>query len=162
MRIFSFLLVFVCWTSFASAAQNCYDRYGQERDRNGLNFVSSLSQENFAKELLFQENEGTLSALIFSDGVNNDRVQKTFELLLAANYQEADLSQINPERLTSTYSFAKKLVFPMSPAHQQGESYLLFFENNCHVIFRWAPAVISERNINLKTFISKVRAFSGS
>lgn len=157
--IISALLMLLC-SSVSVAAERCFDAYAAEQDRTGLAYQSIIRQDNISRELRFQADRALLSVLVFNENILVDEVFKHFDLLLKAKYEAADLAQVNPERLVESFNFAQKLVFPSSPKAGRYETYLLFSEGDCHLIFRQESWSKSEMKFELEKLISSARLFS--
>ena len=146
--------------STAYSSERCFDEYAAEQDRSGLIYQSVNRQDNIARELTFQAGRGLLSVLVFHQKISNEEVLKNFDLLLKAKYEESELAQVNPKRLAESFNFAQKLVFPSSSKSGRYESYLLFSEGGCHLIFRQESWSKSEIKFELDKLITAARLFS--
>ena len=160
MRIIISALWLLLCSSAPVAAEKCFDAYAAEQDRNGLSYQSIIRQGNIARELTFQSDRGLLSVLVFHQKISNEEVLKNFDLLLKAKYEESELAQVNPKRLAESFNFAQKLVFPSSLKSGRHESYLLFLEGGCHLIFRQESWSKSEIKFELDKLITAARLFS--
>ena len=160
MRIVISALWLLLCSSASVAAEKCFDAYAAEQDRNGLSYQSIIRQGNIARELTFQSDRGLLSVLVFNQKISNEEVLKNFDLLLKAKYEESELAQVNPKRLAESFNFAQKLVFPSSSNSARYESYLLFSEGGCHLIFRQESWSKSEIKFELDKLITAARLFS--
>ena len=147
-------------SSVSFAAERCFNEYAAEKDRSGLIYQSVNRQGNIARELTFQADRGLLSVLVFHQKISNEEVLKNFDLLLKAKYEESELAQVNPKRLAESFNFAQKLVFPSSSKSGRYESYLLFSEGGCHLIFRQESWSKSEIKFELDKLITSARLFS--
>ena len=156
--ISTFFLLLTSSVSFA--AERCFNEYAAEQDRSGLIYQSVNRQGNIARELNFQADGSILSVLVFHQKVSNEEVLKNFDLLLKAKYEESELAQVNPKRLAESLHFAQKLVFPSSSKSGRYESYLLFSEGGCHLIFRQESWSKSEIKFELDKLITAARLFS--
>ena len=156
--ISAFFLLFT--SSVAFAAERCFNEYAAEQDRSGLIYQSVNRQGNIARELTFRADRGLLSVLVFHQKISNEEVLKNFDLLLKAKYQESELAQVNPKRLAERFNFAQKLVFSSSSKSGRYESYLLFSEGGCHLIFRQESWSKSEISFELDKLITAARLFS--
>ena len=156
--ISAFFLLFT--SSVAFAAERCFNEYAAEQDRSGLIYQSVNRQGNIARELTFQADRGLLSVIVFHQKISNEEVLKNFDLLLKAKYEESELAQVNPKRLAESFNFAQKLVFPSSSKSGRYESYLLFSEGGCHLIFRQESWSKSEMKFELDKLITAARLFS--
>ena len=157
--IFTLCMLLLC-QSTAYSAERCFDEYAAEQDRSGLTYQSVNRQGNIARELTFQADRGLLSVLVFHQKISNEEVLKNFDLLLKAKYEESELAQVNPKRLAESFNFAQKLVFPSSSKSGRYESYLLFSEGGCHLIFRQESWSKSEIKFELDKLITAARLFS--
>ena len=160
MRIVISVLWLIICSSASVAAERCFDAYAAEQDRTGLSYQSIIRQGNIAWELNFKADRGFLHVLVFNQHISDEEVLKNFELLLKAKYEESDLAQVNPARLADTFNFARKLVFSSAPEAGFYESYLLFSEGGCHLIFRQESWSKSEAKFELKKLIAAARLFS--
>ena len=149
----------LCRTT-AYSAERCFDEYAAEQDRFGLTYQSVNRQGNSARELTFKADRGLLSVLVFNQHISDEEVLKNFELLLKAKYEESELAQVNPSRLKETFNFAQKLVFSSASKAGLYESYLLFSEGGCHLIFRQESWLKSEVKFEFKKLIAAARLFS--
>ena len=156
--ISAFFLLLI--SSVSVAAERCFDDYAAEQDRSGLTYQSVNRQSNIARELTFQADRGLLSVLVFHQKISNEEVLKNFDSLLKAKYEESELAQVNPKRLAESFNFAQKLVFPSSSKSGRYESYLLFSEGGCHLIFRQESWSKSEIKFELDKLITAARLFS--
>ena len=156
--ISAFFLLLTSSVSFA--AERCFNEYAAEQDRSGLIYQSVNRQGNIARELTFQADRGLLSVLVFHQKISNEEVLKNFDLLLKAKYEESELAQVNPKRLAESFNFAQKLVFPSSSKSGRYESYLLFSEGGCHLIFRQESWSKSEIKSELDKLITAALLFS--
>ena len=159
--------VLICYSMYAPlpvyrsySAERCFDEYAAEQDRSGLTYQSVNRQGNIARELTFQADRGLLSVLVFNQKISNEEVLKNFDLLLKAKYEESELAQVNPKRLAESFNFAQKLVFPSARNLGRYESYLLFSEGGCHLIFRQESWSKSEIKFELDKLITAARLFS--
>ena len=160
MRVLIFVLyVLLCWST-AYSAERCFDEYAAEKDRSGLTYQSVNRQRNIARELTFQSDGGLLSVLVFNQKISNEEVLKIFDLLLKAKYEASELAQVNPKRLAETFNFAQKLVFPSSSETGSYETYLLFSEGGCQLIFRQESWSKGEIKFELDKLIATARLFS--
>ena len=146
--------------SAAFSAEKCFERYAAGGDRPGLTYQSVNRQGNSARELTFKSDRGLLSVLVFNQHISDEEVLKNFELLLKAKYEGSELAQVNPGRLAETFNFAQKLVFSSASKAGIYESYLLFSEGGCHLIFRQESWSKSEVKFELKKLIAAARLFS--
>ena len=160
MRIVTSALLLLLCSSFSVAAERCFDAYAAEQDRTGLAYQSIVHQGSIARELNFQADERILSVLVFNQNISVEEVLKNFDLLLKAKYEESELAQVNPKRLAESFNFAQKLVFPSSSKSGRYESYLLFSEGGCHLIFRQESWSKSEIKFELDKLITAARLFS--
>ena len=160
MRMVIPVLWMLLCSSASFAAERCFDAYAAERDRTGLSYQSIVRQGNIARELIFKADKGFLSVLVFNQHISDEEVLKNFELLLKAKYEESELAQVNPSRLEETFNFARKLVFSSASRAGLYESYLLFSEGGCHLIFRQESWSKSEVKFELKKLIAAARLFS--
>ena len=160
MRALICILCILLCQSAAYSAERCFDEYAAEQDRHGLTFQSINRQGNIARELTFQANGGLLSVLVFNQNISVQEVLKNFDLLLKAKYEESELAQVNPKRLAESFNFAQKLVFPSRLKSGRYESYLLFSEGGCHLIFRQESWSKSEIKFELDKLIAAARLFS--
>ena len=149
----------ISWST-AYSAEQCFEKYGAEQDRSGLTYQSVNRQGNIARELTFRADKGLLSVLVFNKKVSNEEVLKNFELLLKKKYEASELAQVNPRRLSESFNFAQKLVFPSSSKSGRYESYLLFSEGGCHLIFRQESWSKSETTFELDKLIAAAQLFS--
>ena len=156
--ISAFILLLSSSVSFA--AERCFDKYAAEQDRSGLTYQSVNRQGNIARELTFQADRGLLSVIVFHQKISNEEVLKNFDLLLKAKYEESELAQVNPKRLAESFNFAQKLVFSSGSKFGRYESYLLFSEGGCHLIFRQESWSKSEIKFELDKLITSARLFS--
>ncbi len=147
-------------SSVSFAAERCFNEYAAEQDRSGLIYQSVNRQGNIARELTFQADRGLLSVLVFNQKISNEEVVKNFDLLLKAKYEESELAQVNPKRLAESFNFAQKLVFPSNSKHGRSETYLLFSEGGCHLIFRQESWSKSEIKFELEKLITAAQLFS--
>ena len=156
--LFTIIMLSLCsWSAIAE--DDCFDKYGAERNREGLTFQTSISQGNLAKELLFTSKNSHLSVLVFQRGSNEYEISKTFELLLASKYGASELSQINPKRLSKQFDFAKKLVFPRNQQKGKHESHLLFSKDDCHFILKQEKWGNASNEIALKQIVNSAMLF---
>ena len=160
MRIIISTLWLLLCSSASVAAEKCFDSYAAEQDRNGLSYQSIIRQGNIARELTFKADRGLLSVLVFNQNISDEEVLKNFDLLLKAKYEASELAQVNPVRLAQTFNFAQKLVFSSALKADHHESYLLFSERGCHLIFRQESWSKSERKFELDKLIAAARLFS--
>ena len=160
MRVLILILCMLLCRSTAYSAERCFDEYAAEQDRSGLTYQSVNRQGNIARELTFQTDRGLLSVLVFNQKISNEEAVKNFDLLLKAKYEESELAQVNPKRLAESFNFAQKLVFPSNSKHGRYESYLLFSEGGCHLIFRQESWSKSEIKFELDKLIAAARLFS--
>lgn len=160
MRIVISVLWMLLCSSVSVAAERCFDAYAAEQDRTGLSYQSIIRKGNIARELSFQADRGLLSVLVFNENVLVDEVLKHFDLLLKAKYEAAELVQVKPERLRESFNFAQRLVFPSSLKAGRYETYLLFSEGNCHLIFRHESWSKSDMKFELEKLLSSARLFS--
>ena len=160
MRVLILILCMLLCRSTAYSAERCFDEYAAEQDRSGLTYQSVNRQGNIARELTFQADRGLLSVLVFNQKISNEEALKNFNLLLKAKYEESELVQVNPKRLAESFNFAQKLVFPSNSKHGRYESYLLFSEGGCHLIFRQESWSKSEIKFELDKLIAAARLFS--
>ena len=156
--ISAFILLLSSSVSFA--AERCFDKYAAEQDRSGLTYQSVNRQGNSARELTFKADRGLLSVLVFNQHISDEEALKNFELLLKVKYEKSDLAQVNPDRLAETIKFAQKLVFSSGSKSGLYESYLLFSEGGCHLIFRQESWSKSEVKFELKKLIAAASLFS--
>lgn len=160
MRVLIFIVcMLLCWST-AYSAEQCFEKYAAEQDRSGLTYQSVNRQGNIARELTFRADKGLLSVLVFKQKISNEEVLKNFELLLKKKYEASELAQVNPRRLSESFNFAQKLVFPSSSKSGRYESYLLFSEGGCHLIFRQESWSKSEITFELDKLIAAARLFS--
>ena len=152
--------MFVFSSSSLMASDYCIEKYGLETDRGELKYQYAVSNGSVSKELLFKSSKGHLSVLIFGQRASENEAAKKFELLLASAHQAAELVQINPLNLRQNFKFAKKLVFPKQQVTQRHNSYLLFSENGCNLIFR--QNIMSSMNTKsaVTELINKAKLFS--
>ena len=136
MRALISILIIIFSSANLMASDYCIEKYGLETDKGELKYQYAVSNGSVSKELLFRSRKGHLSVLIFGHRASENEVAKKFELLLASAHQASDLIQINPLNLRQNFEFAKKLVFPKQQVTQRHNSYLLFSENGCNLIFR--------------------------
>ena len=160
MRIIISVLWLMLCSSVSVAAERCFDAYATEQDRAGLSYQSIIRQGNIARELTFKADRGFLSVLVFNQNISDEEVLKNFDLLLKAKYEASELAQVNPVRLAQTFNFAQKLVFSSASKDGHHESYLLFSEGGCHLIFRQESWSKSERKFELDKLIAAARLFS--
>ena len=160
MRIIVSVLWLILCSSGSFAAERCFDAYATEQDRTGLSYQSIIRQGNIARELTFKADRGLLSVLVFNQNISNEEVLKNFNMLLKAKYEASELAQVNPIRLAQTFNFAQKLVFSSASKAGHHESYLLFSEGGCHLIFRQESWSKSERKFELDKLIAAARLFS--
>ena len=160
MRTLTLLLVFVFSSSSLMASDYCFEKYGLEIDRNGLKYQYSVSDGRFSKELSFRSDKGLLSVLVFEKKSSQDKIAEKFELLLASKYKASELAQINPLKLSQSYNFAKKLVFPRQQNKQRHHSYLLFSENGCTIIFKQEITASTNTKSGVSGLINKAKLFS--
>lgn len=146
--------------SAAYSAEQCFEKYAAEQDRSGLTYQSVNRQGNIARELTFRADKGLLSVLVFNHKISNEEVLKNFELLLKKKYEASELAQVKPKRLAETFNFAVKLVFPSNSKSERYESFLLFSEGGCHLIFRQESWSKSEIKFELEKLIAAARLFS--
>ena len=160
MRVLIFIVcMLLCWST-AYSAEQCFEKYAAEQDRSGLTYQSVNRQGNIARELTFRADKGLLSVLVFKQKISNEEVLKNFELLLKKKYEASELAQVNPRRLSENFNFAQKLVFPSSSKSGRYESYLLFSEGGCHLIFRQESWSKSKMTFELDKLIAAARLFS--
>ena len=160
MRVLICIVCLLICQSAAFSAERCFEKYAAEQDRPGLTYQSVNRQGNSARELTFKADRGLLSVLVFNQHISDEEVLKNFELLLKAKYEESELAQVNPGRLAETFNFAQKLVFSSASKAGFYESYLLFSEGGCHLIFRQESWSKSEVKFELKKLIAAARLFS--
>ena len=160
MRIIVSVLWLILCSSGSVAAERCFDAYATEQDRTGLSYQSIIRQGNIARELTFKADRGFLSVLVFNQNISNEEVLKNFNMLLKAKYEASELTQVNPVRLAQTFNFAQKLVFSSASKVGHYESYLLFSEGGCHLIFRQESWSKSESKFELDKLIAAARLFS--
>ena len=160
MRVLVCIVCLLICQSAAFSAERCFEKYAAEQDRPGLTYQSVNRQGNSARELTFKADRGLLSVLVFNQHISDEEVLKNFELLLKAKYEESELAQVNPGRLAETFNFAQKLVFSSASKAGLHESYLLFSEGGCHLIFRQESWSKSEVKFELKKLIAAARLFS--
>ena len=152
--------MFVFSSSSLMASDYCIENYGLETDRGELKYQYAVSNGSVSKELLFRISKGHLSVLIFGPRASEIEAAKKFELLLASAHQAAELVQINPHKLTKSYNFAKKLVFPKQQNIQRHDSYLLFSENGCNLIFKQNIMATTNTKSAVSGLINKAKLFS--
>ena len=160
MRVLICIVCMLLCHSAAHSAERCFTKYAAEEDRPGLTYQSVNRQGNSARELTFKADRGLLSVLVFNQKISNEEAVKNFDLLLKAKYEESELAQVNPKRLAESFNFAQKLVFPSNSKHGRYESYLLFSEGGCHLIFRQESWSTSEIKFELDKLIAAARLFS--
>ena len=160
MRIVTSALLLLLCSSFSVAAEQCFDAYAAEQDRTGLSYQSIIRQNNTARELAFKTDGGFLSVLVFKQNISDEEVLKNFDLLLKAKYEASELAQVNPVRLAQTFNFAQKLVFSSASKAGYNESYLLFSEGGCYLIFRQESWSKSEIKLELDKLIAAAQLFS--
>ena len=160
MRVLVCIVCLLICQSAAFSAERCFEKYAAEQDRPGLTYQSVNRQGNSARELTFKADRGLLSVLVFNQHISDEEVLKNFELLLKVKYEESDLAQVNPGRLAETIKFAQKLVFSSGSKSGLYESYLLFSEGGCHLIFRQESWSKSEIKFELDKLITSARLFS--
>ena len=160
MRVLICILCMLLCRSAAYSAERCFDQYAAEKDRSGLSYQSVNRKGNIARELTFQADRGLLSVLVFNQNISDEEVLKNFNLLLKAKYKASELAQVNPKRLAENFDFAQKLVFTSSPKARRYESYLLFSEGGCHLIFKQESWSKSEIKFELDKLIDAARLFS--
>ena len=160
MRVLICIVCMLLCHSAAHSAERCFAKYAAEQDRPGLAYQSVNRQGNIARELIFKADKGFLSVLVFNQHISDEEVLKNFELLLKAKYEESELAQVNPGRLAETIKFAQKLVFSSGSKSGLYESYLLFSEGGCHLIFRQESWSKSAVKFELKKLIATARLFS--
>ena len=114
------------------------------------------AEQTAERERLFR----IIEELVIWENSTNEEVLKNFDLLLKAKYEESELAQVNPKRLAESFNFAQKLVFPSSSKPGRHESYLLFLEGGCHLIFRQESWSKSEIKFELDKLITAARLFS--
>ena len=160
MRVLICIVCLLICQSAAFSAERCFEKYAAEQDRPGLTYQSVNRQGNSARELTFKADRGLLSVLVFNQHISDEEALKNFELLLKVKYEKSDLAQVNPDRLAETIKFAQKLVFPSGSKSGLYESYLLFSEGGCHLIFRQESWSKSEVKFELKKLIAAASLFS--
>ena len=160
MRVLICIVCMLICQSNAFSAEQCFEEYAAEQDRPGLTYQSVSRQGNSVRELTFKADTGLLSVLVFNQHISDEKVLKNFELLLEAKYEASELAQVDPGRLAETFNFAQKLVFPSAPKTGHYESYLLFSEGGCHLIFRQESWLRSELKFELDKLISAAKLFS--
>ena len=160
MRVLMALLIIIFSSSNLIASDYCFERYGQETDRGELKYQYAVSNGNVSKELSFRSGKTVLSVLVFEERTSEDEVTRKFELLMASAHQASELVQINPNTLTKSYNFAKKLVFPKQQNIQRNDSYLLFSENGCNLIFQQNIMVTTNTKSAVSGLINKAKLFS--
>ena len=160
MRVLICIVCMLICQSDAFSAEQCFGKYAVEQDRPGLTYQSVNRQGNNARELTFKADTGLLSVLVFNQHISDEEVLKKFNLLLKAKYWESELAQVNPSRLEETFKFAQKLVFSSASKSGLYESYLLFSEGGCRLIFRQESWSRSEVKFELKKLINAARHFS--
>ena len=160
MRIIVSVLCLILCSSGSVAAERCFDAYATEQDRAGLSYQSIIRQGDIARELIFKADRGLLSVLVFNQNISDEEVLINFDLLLKAKYEASELAQVNPVRLAQTFNFAQKMVFSSASKAGHYDSYLLFSEGGCHVIFRQESWSKSERKFELDKLIAAARLFS--
>ena len=160
MRIVILTLWMLLCSSASVAAERCFDAYAAEQDRTGLAYQSIIRQGNIARELTFKADRGLLSVIVFNQNISDEEVLKNFDLLLKAKYEASELAQVNPVRLAQTLNFAQKLVFSSASKAGFYESYLLFSEGGCHLIFRQESWSKNEIKFELDKLIAAARLFS--
>ena len=160
MRVLICIVCMLIFQSAAFSAEQCFERYAAEEDRPGLTYQSVNRQGNSARELTFKADRGLLSVLVFNQHISDEEALKNFELLLKVKYEKSDLAQVNPDRLAETIKFAQKLVFSSGSKSGLYESYLLFSEGGCHLIFRQESWSKSEVKFELKKLIAAASLFS--
>ena len=160
MRVLICIVCMLICQSTAFSAEQCFEIYAAEEDRPGLTYQSVNRQGNSARELTFKADRGLLSVLVFNQHISDEEALKNFELLLKVKYEKSDLAQVNPDRLAETIKFAQKLVFSSGSKSGLYESYLLFSEGGCHLIFRQESWSKSEVKFELKKLIAAASLFS--
>ena len=160
MRVLICIVCMLIFQSAAFSAEQCFEKYAVEQDRPGLTYQSVNRQGNSARELTFKADRGLLSVLVFNQHISDEEALKNFELLLKVKYEKSDLAQVNPDRLAETIKFAQKLVFSSGSKSGLYESYLLFSEGGCHLIFRQESWSKSEVKFELKKLIAAASLFS--
>ena len=160
MRALISLLIIIFSSSNLIASDYCFERYGLETDRGELKYQYAVSNGNVSKELSFRSGKTVLSVLVFEERTSEDEVTRKFELLMASAHQASELVQINPNTLTKSYNFAKKLVFPKQQNIQRNDSYLLFSENGCNLIFQQNIMVTTNTKSAVSGLINKAKLFS--
>ena len=160
MRVLMTLLILVLSSSNLLASDYCFEKYGLEIDRDELKYQYAISNGNTSKELSFRIGKRLLSVWIFRELSSQSEVTEKFELLLATEYKAAELAQINPTKLRQNYDFAKKLVFPKQQIKQRHDSYLLFTENGCSIIFKQRIMATTNTQTAVSSLIDKAKLFS--
>jgi len=160
MRMVIPVLWMLLCSSASFAAERCFDAYAAERDRTGLSYQSIVRQGNIARELTFKADRSLLSVLVFNQNISDEEVLKNFNLLLKVKYEASELAQVNPVRLAQMFNFAQKLVFSSASKDGHHESYLLFSEGGCHLIFRQESWAENKIKFELDKLIAAARLFS--
>ena len=160
MRALISLLIMVFSSSNLIASDYCFERYGLETDRGELKYQYAVSNGNVSKELSFRSGKTVLSVLVFEERSSKNEVTQKFELLMASAHQASEFVQINPHKLTKSYNFAKKLVFPKRQNIQRHDSYLLFSENGCNLIFQQNIMATTTTKNAVSGLINKAKLFS--
>ena len=160
MRALFVVFIMVFSSSNLMASDYCFEKYGLEIDREELKYQYAVSNANVSKELSFRSGKTVLSVLVFEERSSKDEVTQEFELLMASAHQASELVQINPHKLTKSYNFAKKLVFPKQQNIQRHDSYLLFSENGCNLIFKQNIMATTNTKSAVSGLINKAKLFS--
>ena len=160
MRALFVLCIMVFSSANLMASDYCFEKYGLETDRDKLKYQYAISNGNISKELSFRSGKTVLSVLVFEERSSEDEVTQKFELLMASAYQASELVQINPHKLTKSYNFAKKLVFPKQQIIQRHDSFLLFSENGCNLIFKQNIMETTNTKSAVSELINKAKLFS--
>ena len=147
-------------SSNLTASDYCFERYGLEADRGQLKYQYAVNNGKVSKELSFRSGKTVLSVLVFEERSSEEEVTQMFELLMASAHQASELVQINPHKLTKSYNFAKKLVFPKQQIIQRHDSYLLFSENGCNLIFKQNILATTNTKNAVSGLINKAKLFS--
>ena len=160
MRALFVLFIMVFSSSNLKALDYCFEKYGSEEDRNGLQYQYMISNGTVSKELSFTGNKKRLGVLIFGEHSTLKDISREFELLLAKDYHSSELLQINPQRLKKQHSFAEKLVFPSVQKNNMQNSFLLFSENGCNIIFKQENWTSETRSNHMKDLVKSAELFS--
>ena len=157
--LFGLFLMFFS-SSNLMASDYCFEKYGLETDRDELKYQYAINNGSVSKEISFRIGKGLLSVLIFQEQTSQNEVAEKFELLLATKYKSSELAQINPTKLRQNYDFAEKLVFPKQQVKQRHNSFLLFSENGCTIIFKQEIMTTINTQAAVSGLIDKAKLFS--